>query len=263
MPRIELPDTYLEAEVVGQGPAIILSPGLAGLRSFWSAQVPALSAHYRVVTYDHRGCGRSKRDVVEVSVESMAADLLAVLDALDIERATLLGHSTGGAIGQYLAAHHPDRLTGLVLSCSWPASNPYFARLLDFRKRVLEVMGTADYGLIGSFFLYPPRHLAEHPELLAPKAIDHPELFAQTSRRRIEAILRFDSRTYLSRVRVPTLIIGAADDMLTPPFFAHELAQLIKGSELTLLSYGGHSCPVTATEEYNARLLHFLARLPQ
>lgn len=263
MPRIELPDTYLEAEITGQGAAIILSPGLAGLGSFWSRQVPVLSARYKIVTYDHRGCGRSNREVVEVSVEAMAADLLALLDALDIERATLLGHSTGGAIGQYLAAHHPDRLTGLILSCSWPASNPYFARLLDFRKRVLEVMGTADYGLIGSFLLYPPRHLAEHPELFDPKVIDHPELFAQTSRRRIEAILRFDSRAYLSRVRVPTLVIGAADDMLTPPFFAHELARHIIGSELSLLSYGGHSCPVTATEEYNARLMEFLGRLPQ
>lgn len=261
MSRVELPDTYLEAEVVGEGETVVLSPGLAGLGSFWSKQVPALSANYKVVTYDHRGCGRSKRDIVAVSVESMAADLLALLDALGIERAALVGHSTGGAIGQYLAAHHPDRLTGLVLSCSWPASNIYFVRLLDFRKRVLEVMGVGDYGLIGSFFLYPPRYLAEHPELLGPKVIDHAELFMETSRRRIEAILEFDSRPYLGSVRMPTLIIGAVDDMLTPQFFAQELARSITGAEITLLPYGGHSCPVTATDEYNAVLLRFLGRL--
>jgi aminoacrylate hydrolase len=122
-------------------------------------------------------------------------------------------------------------------------------------------MGIAEYGLLGTFLLYPPRYLAEHPEVLAPKAVDLPEKFTETSRRRIEAILKFDSRPYLGKIRVPTLVIGAADDVLTPAYFSEELAQKIRGAELALLPYGGHYCPVTATEEYNARLLQFLSRL--
>lgn len=258
MSRVDLPDTYLEAEVSGKGEPIVLCPGLAGLGSFWSKQVPALSARYQVITYDHRGCGGSDPELGEVSVETMAADLLGLLDALGIERATLVGHSTGGAIGQYLAAHHPDRIARLVLSCTWPASDAYFSGLFNLRKRVIELMGLSDYGLLGSYFIYPPRYLAEYPEILAPKTVDRAEQVARSYRRRIDAILKFDSRPYLEKIRVPTLVIGAADDILTPPYFSEELAKRISGAELALLPCGGHYCPVTATDDYNARLKRFL-----
>lgn len=260
MSRVDLAHTYLEAQVTGKGEPVVLCPGLAGLGSFWSKQVPVLSALYQVITYDHRGCGNSDPDLVEVSVESMAADLLALLDALGIDRVSLVGHSTGGAIGQYLAVHHPGRIGRLVLSCTWPASDAYFSSLFKLRKRVIEVMGISDYGLVGSFFMYPPRYLAEHPELLGPKTVDRAEQYVQAYRRRIDAILKFDSRPYLGRIREPTLVIGAADDLITPAYFSEELAQKISGAALTLLTYGGHYCPVTATDDYNARLMRFLVR---
>ncbi|MFA7666731.1 MAG: alpha/beta hydrolase [Burkholderiaceae bacterium] len=258
MARIELPYTWLEYSETGHGEPLVLSPGLAGRSAFWSNQLAALASRYRVITYDHRGCGASDPAPAPVSVATMAQDLLALLDALGLERASVIGHSTGGAICQHLAVHAPERLDRIVLSCSWTARDAYMRSLFHVRKRVLESCGLDDYGTIGSLFLYPPRHLHEHPELLEPKAHPDPEAFIQTMSRRIDAILAFDCRADLGRIRVPTLVIGAVDDTLTPAYFSRELAERIPDARLVLLPYGGHYCPVVQPARYNAALLDFL-----
>lgn len=259
MARIDLPHTFLDYQVRGSGPPVVLSPGLAGLSSFWAKQVEVLSAKFKVITYDHRGCGKSDLEPAAVSIETMAQDLLALLDALGIERASIAGHSTGGAICQHLAAHASERLEKIIVSCSWTAADAYMRTLFHIRRGVLENCGVDDFSRVGALFLYPPRYLHERPELLAPRRIENPAQFTDTMKRRIEAILRFDSRAYLQRIGVPTLVIGASDDALTPGYFSEELASLIPDSKLALLAYGGHYCPVVSTREYNTALMDFLA----
>lgn len=258
MARIDTPNGFLEYESTGRGPAVVMSPGLAGLSSFWSRQAEALSRTHRVIAYDHLGCGKSQLDPAPVSIETMSRDLLALMDALGLERASIVGHSTGGAICQYLAAHAPERLDRIVISCSWTAADSYMRTLFHIRRRVLDTCGAEDYGLAGALFLYPPRHLHENPALSQPKTPANPALFAQTMKSRIDAIMRFDSRPLLSQIKAPTLVIGAEDDTLTPAYFSRELASSIAGAELELLSYGGHSCPVVSPGPYNEALLAFL-----
>src|SRR3989442_446072 len=80
--------------------ALVLLPGVGGAAGFWGLQVPAFVGDFPVIGQAHRGCGRSSRSRIAYSVEQMADDVLQLMDALGIEPAHFVGHSTGGAIGQ-------------------------------------------------------------------------------------------------------------------------------------------------------------------
>ena len=113
-------------------------PGLSGVGSFWAPQVADFKRDFRVVIHDHRGTGQSTHSRITYSVEQMAADVLKLMDALGIDAAHFVGHSTGGAIGQILAIEHPRRLKSLVLSATWAGPDPYFRRVFESRKDVLQ-----------------------------------------------------------------------------------------------------------------------------
>src|SRR5437667_11780196 len=119
----------------------MLVPGLAGQGSFWISQVPDFSRDFRTIVHDHRGAGRSTHSRITYSVEQMADDTLRLMDALGIDTAHFVGHTTGGAIGQVTATVHPDRLRSLVLIGTCVGPDPFFSRLLDSLKRALFVSG--------------------------------------------------------------------------------------------------------------------------
>src|SRR5438477_3088996 len=110
MPSVSIGDAEIYYEEAGQGEPLMLVPGLSGQGSFWSQQVEAFKRDFRVIVHDHRGAGRSTHSAIKYSVEQMADDTLRLMSALGIERAHLVGHSTGGAIGQVIALDQPGRL---------------------------------------------------------------------------------------------------------------------------------------------------------
>src|SRR3954469_23659453 len=107
MPTTSIGDADLYYEETGQGPPLMLVPGLGGQGSFWISQVRAFSSDFRTVVHDHRGTGRSTHSRIAYSVEQMADDTLRLMDRLEIASAHFVGHSTGGAIGQVIALDHP------------------------------------------------------------------------------------------------------------------------------------------------------------
>ncbi len=260
MPELSLGDFSLHFEVEGAGPPLVLVPGLGGVGAYWRPQVEAFSGRYRVMTHDHRGCGRSSRSQIEYSIEQMTDDLLRLMDALEIERAHLVGHSTGGAMGQVMAVEHPDRLLSLTIANSWTRACPFRQRLMATRKTLLACASPEAYLRAVPLFLYPSRWIRDNHEALeaeARRALAHypaPEI--QISR--IDAGLRFDRTAALPSVTVRTLVIGARDDHLTPSYYSEELASLIPGAELTIFERGAHCCSLTAADAFNARLERFL-----
>ena len=97
----------------GSGPPLILLHGGLGNSSYWGSQVAAFAHHYRVITIDSRGHGRSTRDVQAYSYDLMASDVLALMDRLQIQKASIVGWSDGGIIGLDIAIHHSERLDKL------------------------------------------------------------------------------------------------------------------------------------------------------
>jgi aminoacrylate hydrolase len=242
------------------GVPLALVAGMGGASSYWAPQLPAFSARYRTLVYDQRGTGRSTRVGVE-SIEQLGGDFIALLDALKLERVHLVGHSTGGAIGQWVGVHHPGRVASLVLYASINRSDAYRRRIWGLRKRVLEELGPEAYAQTTSLFFYPPQYISENDAALAKaeaktvaEDLGSPEIMAS----RIGAILQFDISAELKRIKAPTLVVCAEDDQLTPAYFSREIAQSIAGAELALFKRGGHALSRYDSAAFNARVLAFL-----
>jgi aminoacrylate hydrolase len=260
MATISIGDAGIYYEESGRGEPLLLVPGLSGRGSFWSNQVADFSRDFRVVVHDHRGTGRSTHSRIRYSVEQMAGDVLHLMDALGIESAHLVGHSTGGAIGQVMALDHPGRLRSLVLSATWAGPDPYFRRLFESRKGVLLTQGVEAYLQASALFMSPPAWISANDALLsAQQAAALAEAApVEVTASRIDAILRHDRRARLSEIRVPTLVIVAQDDVITPRFYSDEMASRVPGAKLLVLDIGGHAAPTTCAAAYNAAVGSFL-----
>jgi len=179
------------------------------------------------------------------------------LDALDIDSAHLVGHSTGGAIGQHIALRAPDRLKSLVLSASWPGPTPLFIGTFDTRRDVLRNSGVPDYMMVGTLLACPAWWLQERfdsaEDFLRSRIDGFPGLETELSR--LNAVMTHDLRQQIAAIRTPTTVICAQDDQLTPPGMSQELAERIPEAQLTILERGGHFCPVTVPQRYNEVLL--------
>jgi aminoacrylate hydrolase len=260
MPTVSIGDADIYYEEAGQGPPLMLVPGLAGQGSFWMSQMPDFARDFRTVVHDHRGAGRSTHSRITYSVEQMADDTLRLMDALGIESAHFVGHSTGGAIGQVIATEHPDRLVSLVLSATWAGPDPFFRRLFESRKQTLLDSGVAAYLRASVLFQATPRWVSENDEFITElhrvTAASYPPVEVVVSR--IDAILRHDRRRRLLQIRLPTLVVVARDDIITPPFYSEELASAIPGAKLIVLDGGGHFTPAIHSGPYNAAVGAFL-----
>jgi aminoacrylate hydrolase len=263
MPKASIGDAEIYYEESGRGEPLLLVPGLSGQGSFWSPQVADFSRDFHVVVHDHRGAGQSTHSRITYSVEQMADDVLRLMDALRIEAAHLVGHSTGGAIGQVIALEHPQRLRSLVLSATWAGPDPYFRRVFESRKEVLETLGLEAYLRASALFLMPPAWVSANDRALTEQ--HHAALTSaapiEVMTSRIDAIVRHDRRARLGEIRVPTLVIVAQDDMITPRFYSDELANRVPGAKLVVLDGGGHFAPVAAADSYNRAVGGFLRGL--
>ncbi len=251
---------YLHYALVGSGPPLLLVPGLGGLAEFWNPVVPALAERFTVILHDHRGCGRSSLERIDFSIAQMAGDVLALLDHLGLKSAHLVGHSTGGAIGQTIALDHPDRLDRLVLSATWAAPDAYFRSLFATRSAILRTGGPALYLQSSALVLHPPWWIRDHPEVVtvteaaARARVPDPEVLLA----RIAAILRHDRAADLHRVTAPTLSIGARDDMVTPAYLTEALGRLVGRATTLILPDGGHFFPVTRADQFLRAVVDFL-----
>lgn len=260
MPLVPIRDGALHVQIAGSGPDLLLVAGLGGRGAFWRAQVPVFAERFRVILHDHRGVGASARTGVANTTAEMADDVVQLMDALQIERASLVGHSTGGAIGQHIALNHAHRLDRLVLSASWPGPSPLFLATFALRKQILQRLGADAYLMQGTLLGSPAWWLHDRFDsaeaYLAERRAGFPAEAEELAR--IAAVMGHDLRGQLADITVPTLAICAQDDQLTPVPFTREFGAAIPGAQCEILPTGGHFCPQTVPEAYNRRVLQFL-----
>lgn len=260
MATINIGDAEIYFEEHGSGEPLFFVAGLGGRAQFWNNQVKPFSEFFRVIVYDHRGVGRSSPKQLAAGTAQMADDLLKIMNAMDIPKAHLVGHSTGGAIGQHISLNAPERLGKLVLSSTWPGPDPFLTELFKNRKRVLLECGPETYLKVGTFLAAPGTYLqtemASAQNYLDDRINAFPGLSIELSR--INAVMDHDLRDQVHKITHRPLCICAEDDQITPPNFTKELADQIPGSKLALLSKGGHFCPIVSAAEYNVTVLPFL-----
>ncbi|MFG1230347.1 alpha/beta fold hydrolase [Xanthobacter wiegelii] len=257
--RVDLPDgACLDVWIAGTGAPMLLVSGLGGTAAFWGPGAARLAARFRVVSFNQRGIGGSTRGQAPCTIETLARDCLAVVEALGLERVLLVGHSTGGCIGQSFAALAPERLSGLVLSATWQRPSAYMQALFGLRKSLLWQDPMA-YAAMASLLAYPADWLegnwAVHEAAVAKAPAT--EAARRIVAERIEALLAFDGRALPQPVQVPTLVLGARDDAVVPAFLQADLHAALPASHLVMLETGGHFFPVSRTPAFVASIKAF------
>ena len=258
----DIGDAEIFTKTMGNGPPLFLVAGLGGRHQFWQMQAEEFAKHFTVILHDHRGVGYSTPDKVVLGAKHMADDLINLMDAMGIEKAHIVGHSTGGAIGQHIALNTPSKIDKLVLSCSWAGPDAYFMHLLHTRRQILMSCGPEAYLTTGTYLATPSWYLQSTmnstQSFLADRMANFPGLQVELSR--LSAVMSHDLRSSVRDIPCETFVIGARDDQITPFGLSKELAELIPNSTLHELDCGGHFCPMSNTEVYNKAVLNFLTR---
>jgi 3-oxoadipate enol-lactonase len=242
--------TRLYWESSGSGAPVLLIHGLGLSGGAWWRTVDALSPSFRVITFDHRGVGRSESLMPAYTTEAMADDAVSVLDALGLDAVHLYGFSLGGMVAQQLALRHPRRVRSLVLGATQPGGRRAVhadAEVMAFFRR-RGGMGREEAARESVQYNYGARCRAEHPDRIAEDIewrLAQP-FNAHAYRAQIFAAALHNCYGRLDRIRVSTLLVHGAQDRIIPVENAHLMAQRLPNCRLTVLEACGH---LYATED--------------
>lgn len=219
-------------------PPVLLLGSLGSDLHMWDPQVRALSGRAHVIAVDHRGHGGSPAPAGPYTIADLGGDVVALLDTLGLEAVHLVGLSLGGAVGQWLAAHHPQRVQTLTLLCTaaqFAPAQPWLDRAAAVRA---DGVASIAESVVGRWFT--PELAERDPELVAR----HVAMVAGTSDEGYaaccEALSRWDGRADLARIAAPTLVIAAEQDGPTPPSALRAIADGVAGAQFHVLSPGAH-----------------------
>jgi pimeloyl-ACP methyl ester carboxylesterase len=253
---------YYEWHGAEDGVPVVLTMGLGGDSTAWPFQLAALAPRHRVLVFDNRGAGRSDAPDTACTTRGMAEDLLALLDALGVERAHLFGLSLGGAIAQEAVLRAPDRFASLQLHATWAGPHPYFQALVGAVRAVRLQLDRESFYRALSVWLFTPACFLNQPglvETVIQQAAHHAHPMALDAYlRQTDAVLGHDARDRVHLIRCPTLVAVGSQDLITPPFLAEELASRIPGARLRILPDAGHGAIWEAPAAVNRVCLEFL-----
>jgi pimeloyl-ACP methyl ester carboxylesterase len=254
-------------EVHGTGIDVVLVHGL-GLSSMktWIKQVPELSKHFRVHTYDVRGFGQTNNPENKFSVQQHAYDLFALLNELKLDKVVLIGFSMGGWIAQQFVLDHPEKVSALVLSCTTSGLRPEGAKKFVDRAEKVNANGTeplADEQIKNTFapetFEQSPELIEFYKENFLDKKQNNPKSYASMFR----ALSVTNWTAQLGRITCPTLVVcGDADKGITrgntPTDAAEILHNGIVNSKLIVINQGGHYAHLERPVEWNKMVIDFI-----
>jgi pimeloyl-ACP methyl ester carboxylesterase len=266
MSRLRVGDLELAYEVTGEGPPLLLVMGLGGDRRGWDLVRPELARRHRLVLLDNRDAGESSEATAASGLADMAADALALMDHLGIDRFHVLGASMGGAIALHLALQAPVRVASLVMASTWGRTDAFLAAVMSSMRAQVEQLTPEVFfaGVMPWAFTYralqtPPRELAAFQEARAQGPLLKSVAAYQ---RQIDACLAHDVLDLLPLLRTPALLVVGEDDILTPPRYSRAIAASLAGAEVTLVPASGHACFLETPKAFSDRALRFLGRLP-
>lgn len=260
MGSVQLADGELNYQLDGpqDAPVLVLSNSLGTDLGMWDTQIAALTRHFRVLRYDTRGHGKSLVTPGPYSIEQLGKDVLALLDALNVDRAHFCGLSMGGLIGQWLGINAGERLQRLVV-CNTAAKigseemwNPRIELVLRDREAAMVGLREAS---IGRWFTpdYAQANPAEAKRLTDMLAATSPEGYAANC----GAVRDADFREQLGAIQVPLLVIAGTEDAVTPPAGSHFIRDHVRGAEYAEF-HAAHLSNVQAGDAFSARVIEFL-----
>ncbi|MFI9051072.1 alpha/beta fold hydrolase [Streptomyces sp. NPDC053427] len=254
-PTAPLPHHTLDGPA--DAPPLVLGPSLGTSHHVWDAQLPYLAGRFRTVRWNLPGHddGPEPTPTPTTTVPDLARRVLALADTLGIDRFAHAGISLGGAVGTWLAAHHPERIASLAVICSaarFGAPDAWHERAALVREK-----GTGPVADAAAGRWFTPAFAASPQATALLDALRHtvsPTGYAACC----DALAACDLRADLPRIAAPTLIVAGRADPATPPPYARELADGIPDATLLELPRAAHLAPVERPAPVRAALLAHL-----
>jgi aminoacrylate hydrolase len=266
MPTLNTHGARVSYSRTGTGDAVLLIQGVGAVGNAWRPQVEALRQRYSVITFDNRGIGASTIIGGTLTIEGMADDALAILNAEGINRCHVVGHSMGGLIAAQLALMAPRRVKSLALLCTFPdgksgsrlTRDTFFAgvrrrigtramRRKAFLSLVLSKAGMDDAAR--------PALEAMMTELFGRDLADQPPIIM----RQLRAMLRYDSMWRLRCLAsIRTVVVSGEQDRIAKPEYGRALAAAIPGAAYVEVAKAAHAVPIESPDIVNRLLAEHL-----
>jgi 3-oxoadipate enol-lactonase len=234
----------------------MLSNSLLTDYGMWDFQVSTFTKHYRLLRYDTRGHGGTQSTSGRYSMDMLVADVIGLVDALDIAKFHFLGLSMGGMIAQLLASKHGDRLLSVSLCNTACHLGP--AAMWDDRIRMAEDKGIGAFVQPMKERWLTQEYRDKNPEFLEKLG----SIISKTSVAGFVgcayALRDMDLLPILPNIKIPTLIVAGEQDIATPVSASEVLHQEIKGSRLVVIKQAGHLPNIEQTQSFDRTVLEFL-----
>lgn len=266
MPKILANGINIDYEIHGAGEPLVLIAGISYDRWMWRRMIPGLVEHFRVIAFDNRGVGGTDQPAGPYSAQIMADDTAGLLQALEIEKAHVMGHSMGGFIAQALVLSCPERVNRLILSATnfggprhVPVTPAAMAVLMDVSGDPLERL---QRGVVVSC---APGFAAAHPDLIqewiAYRSAHPIQPAAYSAQLAVGLGLLSEAACFehrLKEVTAPTLILSGEHDQVVPPGNAVLLQRQIADSRVIVLPGAGHFFPIETPQAAVEAVVQFL-----
>jgi pimeloyl-ACP methyl ester carboxylesterase len=266
IPAVNVNGINLYYRLHGQGEPLVLIMGLGGGHGAWFFQIRAFRKHYRLITFDNRGVGRTDRPGESYATRTMADDTVGLMDSLGIEKAHILGVSLGGMIAQEVAVNYPQRVKKLILVSTTAgmdetrdvpsellkaagideSSAVDDIRSVDINKLMSSLNSLAFNRRIYKMFVLPLTYL-----YMRRVGIDG--LLGQ-----FEAAMGHNTLDRLHLIEAPTLVMTGSADRLIPPDSSDVIASRIPSARLVKVEGGSHTFLAEMRNRFNKEVLDFL-----
>jgi len=269
LPKVQINDINIYYKIHGEGNPFILIRGLSSSLDSWPPySIEQFSKSFKTILFDNRGAGRTDIPDGKYTAKMMADDTVGLMDALDINKAYLLGFSMGGCIAQEIVLNYPNRITKLILTSSWsgpshgivtpiPEENPF--------PKMLPLMKEGNYEKMARILtnsLFPEDYKKKNPHIVekvvknymaqppTPKGFEGQSAYVEA----------FETYDRLSEINIPTLILHGTEDKILPVENAKILAENIPSAELILFKNTGHGLIIQELKLWTQKVIEFLKR---
>jgi pimeloyl-ACP methyl ester carboxylesterase len=262
MPFAKNNDLDIYYEVHGKGEPLILIMGLGANGAVWEKHLDCYKEHFQCVIIDNRGVGLSSKPVGPYNTDDMAADVVAVMDELNIPNARVAGISMGGAIAQSLTLNSPERVRALILVSTWAKCDLYAKTVFEnFKVNRAHTspgafMETLHLWIFATkFFTQNAEALQEGTKMADENPAPQPQYAFEAQ---CDACLTHDKAAQISQITVPTLITIGDRDIFTPPVFSEYLNETLANSQMVTFRECGHAHHWEDLDAFNLTTLEFL-----
>ena len=258
VPVVKVGDINIAYTERGKGDAVVLIMGLGANKESWFMNIPALSKYFRVIAFDSRGVGKVDRSGEAYTMRRMAEDTVGLLDALNIERAHIVGVSLGSMIAQEVAIGFPQRVNKLILAATTPGMSDAANKDMwdketaemrrntglgeDFNERIMNDPASLN---VVKIMVRITAYAFNRIVFKIPMVLGARYYFGKVGPSgvldQLRAVSKHNTIDRLDQIKVPTLVMAGTDDKIVPIEFSRIVAQHIPGARFLEIERGSHS----------------------